>query len=194
MGKKAKHAELIAVKVLREQRWAYERRLDHLSYHEIRLLSSAPVERGGLGYDISEHRLKGLVTGYRERMAEVEAEELDEHRARELADLDRVHRSLVSLIEDPVDRAASAPVAAAFGYRTVDELIANAPGSVIMREDKTRLAALAQLRAVGESRRKLLGIDAPQQIKADIVMHDAVTEELNAMLARAGRPPIEVEK
>lgn len=178
MGKKAKHADLLAVKVLREQRWAYERRLDHLSYHEIRVLSSAPPEHGGLGYDVSEHRLKGLVTGYRERMAEVEAEELDEHRARELADLDVAQRRVDAIAEN-----AARAVARAAELEALD-----------VHASKVMLDATAQRRAIGESRRKLLGIDAPQQIKADVVVRDAVTEELNAMLARAGRAPIEVEK
>lgn len=44
---------------------------------------------------------------------------------------------------------------------------------------------------VGERRRKLLGLDAATEVKVDVTNHDAVTEELNAMLARAGRPPIE---
>lgn len=45
---------------------------------------------------------------------------------------------------------------------------------------------------IGRERRKLLGLDAATKIEADVVHRDAVTEELNAMLVRAGRPPIEV--
>ena len=172
MGKKAKRAELISVKVLHEQRWAYERRLEHLSYHEIRVLSANMPEHGGLGYDVSEHRLKGLVAGYRERMAEVEAEELGEHRARELHDLDMIQRE---------------------AGRAIDATRANPPvdaqGNLITFNDK----AVARYLEVGRERRKLLGLDQPVKAEIEVTTRDAVTEELNAMLARAGRPPIEVE-
>jgi hypothetical protein len=40
---------------------------------------------------------------------------------------------------------------------------------------------------------KLHGDDAAQRIEADITTRDAVAEELNAMLARAGRDPIPIE-
>jgi hypothetical protein len=44
---------------------------------------------------------------------------------------------------------------------------------------------------LGRDRRKLLGLDAATKIEAEVTHRDAVTEELNAMLARAGREPIE---
>lgn len=58
------------------------------------------------------------------------------------------------------------------------------------REEKVILAALAGLERVGAERRKLLGLDAPSQLVVDITNHDAITDELNEMLARAGRKPI----
>lgn len=45
---------------------------------------------------------------------------------------------------------------------------------------------------LGAQRRKLLGLDMPAEVKVDVTNHDAVTEELNAMLARLGEKPIEV--
>lgn len=165
MTKKAKRNELIAVKVLHEQRWAFEQRLAHLSYHDMRLKASKPAASGGLGYDVSEHRLKGLVAGYRERMAEVEAVELEEHRERELNDLDVVQRLAFASMR----KAAEHPE-----FPSLDK------------------DAAALYLKTGESRRKLLGLDAPQQVKAEVVVKDAVTEELNAMLERAGRKPIKV--
>lgn len=163
MSKKAKRSELIAVKVMAEQRWAYERRLEHYSYRDMASLVMRPVEAGGLGYPLSESALKGLVRGYRERMADVEAEDLDEHRARELADLDLAQRlALVAM------RAAA------------------------QAEELDVTATTLYLKA-GESRRKLLGLDMPVTAKVDVTVHDAVTEELNAMLSRAGRPPIEMK-
>lgn len=188
---KPKRDTIESVTRLREQRWAYERTLDHLSYRAMReLVREAPPV--GLGYDLSEPTLKALVTEYRDRMADVEARTLDEHRERELEDLDAQHRTLVALL-DPIDRAASAKTAKALGFESVEAMAQAEPGLLVLRDDKVLLTALAQLRAVGESRRKLLGLDAPQQIKADVVMHDAITEELNDMLARAGRKPIPKE-
>jgi hypothetical protein len=179
----------ILPQVLREQRWAYERRIEHYDWAAMRMLANRDVEDGGLGYDLSEQALRGLVRAYRNAMAEVEVEDLEEHRARELVDLDRQHREILQLTE-PVDWQATAKAAAAYGYRDVHEAVRAEPGLICLRDEKTRLAAWAQLRAIGESRRKLLGLDAPQQIKADVVVRDAVTEELNAMLARAGRKPV----
>lgn len=40
---------------------------------------------------------------------------------------------------------------------------------------------------------KMHGDDAALRIEADVTTHDAVTDELNAMLARAGRAPMEVD-
>lgn len=45
---------------------------------------------------------------------------------------------------------------------------------------------------LGAQRRKLLGLDMPAEVKVDVTNHDAVTEELNAMLARLGEKPVEV--
>lgn len=46
---------------------------------------------------------------------------------------------------------------------------------------------------LGAQRRKLLGLDAPIEAKVDVVHRDAVTEELNDMLKRAGRKPVKIE-
>lgn len=168
MTPKARLSELIAVQTLREQRWAFDARRAHLSYREMRTLANRPEREGGLGYDLSEHALKRLVDGYRERMTEVEAINIDEHRERELADLDLVQREAAATIRATnaaIDRAAEI-------------------GALDVHATKLKLGAIDRYRVVGESRRKLLGIDAPQQIKADVVVRDALTEELNEMLAR----------
>lgn len=186
MTPKAKLNELISVREMAAQRWAYERRLEHLSYREMAELAAAPEGFGGLGYLISEAQLKGLVMRYRDRMAEIEEASLDEHRERELADLDRQHRALVTFL-DPVDRLETKRAAEALGTTEDD------PRIIALRDDKVRLAALREMRAVGESRRKLLGLDAPQQVRAEVVVKDAVFDELNDMLARAGAEPIRTE-
>lgn len=182
MTPKADRSELIAVRVLHEQRWAYERTLEHLSYRAMRTLANHPPERGGLGYDLSEHALKSLVKGYRDRMAEVEARTLEEHRERELADLDDEHRMLSELL-GPIDTGRAAVIAKHFGYDSIEAFVIDNPTADVWRDDGVRLRALRERRAVGESRRRLLGLDAPQSVKVDVTTHDAVADELNAMLA-----------
>jgi hypothetical protein len=177
MTPKTRRDELIALRTLAEQRWAYDARMAHLSYRDMRrrVAEAPPV---GLGYDLSEHTLKALVAGYRERMTDVHAIDLDEHRERELEDLDIAQRRTDFVAELAAKRLAAVDD---LGVELLDE-----------KAGKLLLDATSQRRTIGESRRKLLGLDAPTQVKADVIVHDAVTEELNAMLARAGRDPIEV--
>lgn len=172
--KKAKHTELIAVRVEAEQRWAYAQRMAHLSYNEMRVKSSRHPEDGGLGYQLSEHALKALVNGYLEKMREVHEVNAEELVTRELADLDMQQR-----------RAAVVAELAAEALARAHELEA-----LDVHAAKTLLDADAKARAIGESRRKLLGLDQPTRIEADITVKDGVLEELNAMLGRAGRKPI----
>lgn len=177
MTPKAKLNELISVREMAAQRWAYERRLEHLSYREMAELAAAPEGFGGLGYLLSEAQLKGLVMRYRDRMAEIEEASLDEHRERELADLARSQRRI-----DAVAKLAAKAMGKADELEALD-----------VHAAKILLDAEAKGRAVGESRRKLLGLDAPQQVRAEVVVKDAVFDELNDMLARAGAEPIRTE-
>jgi hypothetical protein len=85
---KRKHSdELIAVKVMREQDWAYERWLEYVSYQAMRVQAAHPPAEGGLGYDLSLAALEGLVKGYRERegLSELTRDEARERRAHDLA-------------------------------------------------------------------------------------------------------------
>lgn len=165
MGKKkrAEHADLVSVRVMREQDWAYAQWLEHVSWQGMRVKASAPPEHGGLGYDLSLAALRGLVAGYREREGLVELTRA-EVRERRGHDLDLLHRAA----------RASMRKAAEAGALDVH--------------------AAKLLLDVGRDEAKHYGTDEPVKIEADVTTHDAVTEELNAMLARAGRPPIEVEK
>lgn len=157
--------DLIAVRVLREQEWAYARRLEHLSYQQMRVLVNEPAERGGLGYDLSLQALKGLVKGYRDRMREVAAVDLDEQRERELHDLDVMQRALGRQL-------------------AVDERDGKRLDPALVRE----------YRALGAERRALLGLDAPTVARVELTDHAAVTAELNEMLVRAGHKPIETDQ
>lgn len=176
--KKAKHTELIAVRVEAEQRWAYAQRMAHLSYNEMRVKSSRHPEDGGLGYQLSEHALKALVNGYLEKMREVHEVNVEELVTRELADLDMQQRRAAVVAELAAEHLAA--------VRDDPE----APGRLSVDAGKLLLDADAKARAIGESRRKLLGLDQPTRIEADVTVKDGVLEELNAMLGRAGRKPI----
>lgn len=187
MTKRPKYAELDEVRLQREQAWAYGRHLEHLSYRAMRAACIEPPERGGLGYDLSEHALAGLVRGYLKRMRETLSEERDAHLARELADLDVQHRALVSLLEGNIDRHETTKVAAALGYRSAVELLNAEPALAVPLPASDVVRILAALRAVGESRRKLLGLDAPVEAKVDVTHRDAVAEELAAILDEAAK-------
>ena len=184
MGKKGrpKASELLAVKIEREEAWAYERHLEHLSYRAMRAAALADPRDGGLGYDLSEHVLKARVTGYLERMRETLTDEREAYVARELANLDVQQRALSSLLAAGIDHAATAKVAASLGYGSAVELVKAEPELAVPLDVGAVATLLRELRAVGESRRKLLGLDAPLAAKVDVTHRDAVEQELAAML------------
>lgn len=194
MTKRPKYRDLTAVKLEREQAWAYERHLEHLSYRDMRRLVSLPPSEGGLGYDLSEHALAGLVRGYIDTMRDTLSEQRDAYVAREIADLDRQQRALESVLARNVDAAETAKVAAALGYDSAVALLKAQPDLVVPLPASDVVRVLAALRAVGESRRKLLGLDAPIEAKVDVTHRDAVAEELSKLLAEAGIDPPEKAK
>jgi|AntRauMFilla1563_2_1112583.scaffolds.fasta_scaffold03082_5 hypothetical protein len=181
--RKPRYAELTATRLLGEQRWAYERHLEHMNYRDMRRLVIEPVDRGGLGYDLSEHALRGLVVGYVESARETLTEERGVYIARELADLDLQHRALAAVLARSIDAAESTKVAAALGYDSLAQLLKEAPDAAVPLDARQITALLRELRAVGESRRKLLGLDAPLEARVEVTSRDGVMAELEAMLA-----------
>jgi len=181
--RKPRYAELTATRLLGEQRWAYERHLEHMNYRDMRRLVIEPVDRGGLGYDLSEHALRGLVVGYVESARETLTEERGVYIARELADLDLQHRALAAVLSRSIDAAESTKVAAALGYDSLAQLLKEAPDAAVPLDARQITALLRELRAVGESRRKLLGLDAPLEARVEVTSRDGVIAELEAMLA-----------
>ncbi|MGB4777427.1 hypothetical protein [Microbacterium sp.] len=188
------HARTLA-ETLNEARWAYERRhLDRLSYQAIADLSGATVPDGGLGRSMTIGTARKRVAEYRDTLAvALDDETRDEQRAAELADLDRQQRAFTSLLSR-VDDVASAQRAFAMNT-TLDVLREQRPDLLVLRDEKQIMRALDSLRSIGESRRKLLGIDAPNRVTAtvDLVNHDALIEELNAELFALGEEPVAVE-
>lgn len=189
MSKRPRYAELTAARLETERRWAYDRHLEHLSYRDMRRRVIEPPARGGLGYDLSEHALAGLVRGYIETMRETLTEQRDAYLARELADLDLQQRALTAVLERAIDWAATTRVAADLGYGSAVELVKAQPDLAVPLDAADLVRVLGALRAVGESRRKLLGLDAPLEAKVDVTHRNAVDEELAAMLADAGMTP-----
>lgn len=184
MSKKGrpKRDALLAVKIEREEAWAYARHLEHLSYRAMRAAALADPDKGGLGYDLSEHMLKARVQGYLERMRETLSDDREAYVARELNDLDAQHRALMLLLAAGFDMAATTKVAASLGYRSAVALIDAEPELAVPYDVQTTTLLLRELRAVGAERRKLLGLDAPLAAKLDVTHHDAVAQELAAML------------
>lgn len=148
MTSKPKAGELIAVRTLREQQWAYARRLEHLSYRAMRSAANLPTNEGGLGYDISEQGLKGLVAGYVAEQHEVLAADRDELLARQQADLDELARH------------ARTALGKATKYGVLDK------------------DAALLLRGVLEDERKLHGLAAPTEARIDVTVSDATDKAI----------------
>lgn len=174
--------ELIAVRVMKEQEWAYEQRSRHLSYREMRRRTHLPKEQGGLGYDLSEHALKGLVNGYLERMRDTLQEQPEFYMYRELSDLEEQYRAAAEMVS-PIDRERTLIAAYLAGYDDVDAYLKAEPSGFVLRDEKVRLAALVALRQINERRAKLLGLDAVQTHKLDVTVTDAVDADIARLAA-----------
>lgn len=162
-----------------EERWVYERWLEGYRYDEIIDRAKLPVAEGGLERTLSMATVSRRRHAYSDKIAADNDIAREEHRAAELDRLNKQERLLRTLLE-PIDRAATYPMALALGI-TVDELIATRPRFIVMREDGVKLAALREIRAVGAERRKLLGLDAP------IETHVTVTNATDQALAELER-------
>lgn len=181
--------DVVDPRIEREARWCYERRIDRMTVRDIATLSGKHPDEGGLGWPMSHATVARRIKHYHKAMLELEGETRDEARARELELLDRAARVVVDLA-DPIDHAATARARAIAQHHGGDP---NDPALIVLTDPAIRLRALAEVRAQSESRRKLLGTDAPTEHKVDVTVTDAATAELNAMLAEAGLPPIETE-
>ena len=179
--------ELTDTVILQEERWAYERRVDRMTYRAMADLAVRPEAEGGLGRPVSTATLVRRANAYRKGLMLEEAETRDEYRARELEALDKQERALYTFL-DPVDRAETSKVAGALGL-TIDELMQRKPAFIVMRADKVRIAALSQLRAVSESRRRLLGLDAPTESSVTLTTVDATDAALADLAAQLGKTP-----
>ncbi|MGO4300406.1 hypothetical protein [Leifsonia sp. RAF41] len=87
-----RESELIAIRVLREQGWAYGAWRQRLSYREMARRSKLAADDGGLGYGLSEHLIKQRLDGYRERMRPYLEANAVTARERQIAELDELSR------------------------------------------------------------------------------------------------------
>lgn len=177
MGTKPR--ELTTAAIIAEQRWAYERRVERMTYRAMRDLVVLPVEQGGLGRDVSEATLMRRANDYLKLSTELETETRTVARGRELEALDRQERAIYPML-DIVDRPATMLKAAQLGLDPAS------PDAIVLRDDKTILVALAQLRATSESRRKLLGLDAPLEV--GVTVTTATDKALADLAAQLGKP------
>lgn len=162
-----------------EERWVYERWVEGYRLDEIADRAALPVHEGGLARRMSLNTISRRRRAYSDALAADNDVAREEHRQAELDRLNKQERLLKTMLE-PIDRAATYPMALALGI-TVDELIATRPRFIVMREDGVKLAALREMRAVGAERRKLLGLDAP------IETHVTVTNATDQALAELER-------
>lgn len=181
--------EIITMRELQEQRWAYERRhLDRLRYDAMSKRATLPIEQGGLGYPITDKLLAKRVRDYLAFTAEAEHETRDEHRTRELAGMDarqQAHMEMVGRVD------VEASIVAALRYNgqpmTIDEIFREAPECIVVRDEKIILAAFAAIERIASERRKLLGLDAP--IEAHVVVTTAADQQLADLAAQLDLTP-----
>lgn len=176
--------DAVTNKVLVEERWAYERRIERMTFRAMSDYSERPVEEGGLGYRLSAATLVRRCNDYLIVSLGHETETREAHRARELEALDKQERALYTFL-DPVDRVATAKIATALGMELAT-LMERKPHLIAYREDKVRIAAIAQLRLTGVERRKLLGLDEP--VKAEVTVNTATDKALADLAAQLGQP------
>lgn len=187
-------SELVAGEVLQEERWAYERRVhDRMTFRDMSELSVLPQSEGGLGRILSPATLTRRVKDFRLWYVKLEEETREELRSREVEGMDvrqRAHMTMVSRI----DRDATMLAARQLMGRNmpIDDILEECPEVVVLRDERIILAALQGIERVAEQRRRLLGLDAPVEVNANVSVHDAATEDLAKALAEAGIP-VEVE-
>lgn len=178
-------AELVEARVIREEEWALEAWRARVTFPEMRRLALRPPELGGLGYAMSESALRSLVaqarqrhgdtTMSREERVERQQMEIDARARAARHDLNRAHAALA----EPMPDDTAEPEERALYWKKIE-----AAGKLVETADRRLAQAM-------KDERDLHGLNAPTRIEADVTTRDAVTEELNAMLTRAGREPIE---
>lgn len=191
--------EVIAHRTLVEQRWAYERRVERLTWQQISDLAPRPVAEGGLGYPRSAKSLRAAHAAYLSDAIADEQRTREEHVHAALLDLDTVSRNAADLA-GLVDTARTKrdrvflrielqamrrtdddgnDVGPLYTDREIEQRVA---AHVVFRSDADRLRALGTHLSTHDRRAKLLGLDAPDRL--EVTHHDGTIDAMNAALAR----------
>lgn len=91
-----RQSELVAIRVLREQDWAYESWRQRLSIPEISRRSALSVADGGLGYGLSVQQIRTRLDGYRDRLRPVMEANVAASRERQIAELSRLAQAALA--------------------------------------------------------------------------------------------------
>lgn len=148
--------EVIEEKVAYEEVWAHDRRVERLSWSQMRALAPLPREEGGLGYVMGVKTLQVRAAAGFEHVRGVVATGIEERRARQEEEIDALVRLAVADIK-----------------------AARAAGDV-----KASAAAEARLLAYQRREADLFGIDAPARAHVEVTTKDAVAAELDEMMRR----------
>jgi len=178
-------ADLVAAAAHHEREWCYELWLARSSFSQIRIQANRPAELGGLGYDLSLNAVKGLVLAAREARGDLGMSRV-ERIERQAAEIDERARAARYDFGAAYTRAAALD-RAIDGFEVYDADTATALRGMLAEraalgadvERADRRLDVAQAREA-----KLHGLDAPTEARLEVTTRDAVTEELNAMLAR----------
>ena len=199
--KASSNTDLIAAQTMREREWCHARWLERMSFSAIRRAANLPESEGGLGYDLSEQAVKGLVlaaradrgdmTMGRDERIERQAAEVDERARAARNDFAAAYRKAAA-IDDAIEalRESDERILDPMGY-------ANAMSRLVAKRDQHAAdleRADKRLDAVHAREARLFGLDAPTEAKLEVTTRDAVADELNAMLERAGRKPVDVAR
>jgi hypothetical protein len=181
--------DLLPAQVVRERRWVYAHWMDHVTIGEMRRLSSLPPKRGGLGYELHESALNGLLDGALSEAGIVVDPDKGRERYRALATLDRRIRELEDLAK-PIDKIATEAAAHEMNV-SVKRLIRLHPQMIVQQDRRVMIAAQRELTRLEAQRAVMIGYNAPERSEVVVTVVDQVTDELNEMLAALDLPPIE---
>ena len=152
--------------------WLYARHVEGLSLDAIKTLCAMPRDDGGQELVLSVTTVWRRIKERRAERLAMLGENIDADRLTKLEKIDQAER----------------------GYRRLAvPSYLNAYGEVVERDERVVLAALDGILKCVREAAKLLGLDAPVKSAVELVVHDGVTTELNAMLAELGLPTIDAE-
>lgn len=186
-----KAATPITARVARERAWALEAWDARLSWGAMRRAANLPERDGGLGYDLSESALKGLVLKAREDRGDLSMSR-DDRRERQTLEVDmRARAAREDMARAYANGTRIEPPQRADYFDPLDWVRAlSAYAEAVAATTRAVESADRRLEAAHQREAKLHGLDAAIEAKVDVTHRDAVVDELNAMLVRNGREPI----